>query len=311
MSRANRSRSSRLGVLAALGANLLFGFTNLFSVLILEAGIPPLVILSVRFTIAFALLNLLWGLRAMPLHLRGKHPLRLLPLALAQPVCYFTFETYGLQMVPSSAAGVIVSLVPVFVLIACLLLGRAQPTRLQILFSLLAVIGVIVFKLIGDSGEGGSTVRWLGLLLLLLAVLSSTVFNLQTNRLAADFSPFERTYVMFGVSAISFHLMAWMTLGGGYGAALVAVFASPRLIGSVLYLAVAASVFAFLLYNYATSVIDPVRATSFSCIIPICSLVAGIVFLHERVSLPQLLCCLLIIGSVYGVNRFVRPQKKT
>ena len=72
---------------------------------------------------------------------------------------------------------------------------------------------------------------------------------------------------------------------------------------SIIYLAVVSSVLAFLLYNYSTSKISAVRSSSFSNIITVVSVLAGIMILKEDFSIWQVLLCIPIILGVWGVNR--------
>ena len=80
-------------------------------------------------------------------------------------------------------------------------------------------------------------------------------------------------------------------------------FCSPDFLWSIGFLAVLSSVAAFLLYNYATTLIDSVRAASFSNIITVVSVLAGIFILGEQLSVYQILLSAVIILGVYGSNR--------
>ena len=71
-------KHSTLGVLAALAAYTIFGFSYIFSKTAL-ALTTPFVLLSVRFIVAFLTLNLLVLLGKAKLSLRGK-PIRFLLL---------------------------------------------------------------------------------------------------------------------------------------------------------------------------------------------------------------------------------------
>ena len=95
---------------------------------------------------------------------------------------------------------------------------------------------------------------------------------------------------------------AVLGLGKDYIGAVTAAVTSLPFWGAIGYLAVLSSIGAFLLYNYATSHISSVRASSFSNILTVVSVLAGLFILQERLSVAQLICCLLIIVGVYGVN---------
>ena len=59
------------GILAALVPNVIFGFSFLFSKIALDYA-HPLMILAIRFTVAFAVLNILWLCKVIRLDFKGK-----------------------------------------------------------------------------------------------------------------------------------------------------------------------------------------------------------------------------------------------
>lgn len=302
------NKKTLLGTLAALGANIIFGFSFLFSTMALDAGAHPLVIISVRFTLAFLILTLLIAFKIVKVNFKGKRLLPVICMGIAQPLLYFIFETYGLKMVSSAISGVVISLVPVFVMICYALFFKGRPTFLQIICCVLSVLGVIAISILSDGGEVKFSIT--GLVCLLLAVACSTVFNILSNRSSGEFSPIERTYVMFAIGTVGFNAVSFVVLKGGYISEIITSISSVEFVIAVVYLAVISSICAFLMYNFATANIDMVRASSFSGIISVVSMLAGIFILREKVSIPQVICCIIIILSVYGVNYIPKSSVK-
>ena len=292
-------KQSVKGSAAALIANVIFGFSFLFSKIALDVA-HPLIILSVRFTVAFAVLSALWACGAVKLNLRGKPKKRLLLMALAQPLVYFITELYGIDYTSSAMSGIIISLVPVAVIVLSTVWLKETPTLPQILFSALSLGAVVAISLL--SNDGGQN-HLFGVVLLLIAVLCAAVFNILSRGESARFTPFERTWVMFLVGTVGFNLISVIALGGNYVEELARAVSQPLFWGSIGYLSIASSIAAFMLYNYATTNISTVRAASFSNLITVVSVVAGVLILRETMSLPQLICCVLIIVGVFGVNR--------
>lgn len=287
------------GSLCALCANIIFGFSFLFSKVALQFS-HPLIILAIRFTVAFAALNILWLLRIIKLDFRGKPKKKILLMAIAQPLLYFIFELYGINSTSSAISGVIISLVPVAVLFLSAVFLKEKPTASQTLFSLLSLAAITAISILSDNG-GKSSI--FGILLLLGAVICAAVFNILSRSESKHYSPFERTYIMFLVGTIGFNAIAVISLGGNYIWELASAVSSPQLWGAIAYLSVFSSIAAFMLYNYSTSVISAVRSASFSNIITVVSVLAGILILKETLSVPQLICCALIIIGVFGVNK--------
>ena len=86
-----KNKNDAAGTAAALAANIIFGCSFIFSKKALSAA-HPLMILSVRFTVAFIAMSLLTLTGKFRLSLKGKPKKRLLIMALAQPLLYFIFE---------------------------------------------------------------------------------------------------------------------------------------------------------------------------------------------------------------------------
>lgn len=287
------------GSLAALMANIIFGFSFLFSKVALDYA-HPLIILSIRFTVAFAVLNLLWLFKIVKLDLKGKPKKRIFLMALAQPLLYFIFELYGIGSTSSAISGVIISLVPVAVIILSTLFLKERPTLSQVLFSALSLAAITAISILSNDGKEN---KLIGILLLLGAVVCAAVFNILSRSESTRYSPFERTYIMFLVGTVGFNLIAIISLGGGYFGELARASISLPFWASIGYLSIVSSIAAFMLYNYSTTVISTVRSASFSNIITVVSVLAGILILGEFLSIPQLICCVLIVIGVLGVNR--------
>lgn len=294
------------GSLAALIVNLIFGFSFLFSKVSLKYA-HPLVILASRFTIAFVVMNLLWLTGIVKLKFKGKPKKRILMMSIAQPLLYFILELYGIENTSSAISGVIISLVPVIVIVLSVVFLREKPTLRQVLFSLLSLISISVISILADNGAKN---KLLGIILLLGAALCAAVFNILSRTESEHYSPFERTYIMFLVGTVGFNVIATIGLKGRYITEITTAFASFEFIGAILYLSVASSIVAFMLYNYSTTILTPVRSASFSNLITVVSVLAGIFILGEKLSVPQLICCVLIIAGVWGVNQKTTSDNK-
>lgn len=294
-----------LGILGALFANVIFGFSFLFSKVALDYT-HPLIIISVRFTIAFIIMNILWALGVFKLKFKGKPKRNIIFMAIAQPLFYFIFELYGIEKTSSAISGVIISLVPIAVIILSACVLKEKPTPVQIVFSFVSLVAVAIISIFSNDNNASSP---LGVLLLLCSVVCAAVFNILSRSESTHYSPFERTYIMFLIATVGFNLIALLGLRQEWSVQLVSAFSHSEFWWSVGYLSVASSIGAFMLFNYATSVIDPVRSASFSNIITVVSLLAGIFILEEKLSALQIVCCVLIIIGVFGTNLRLKKCK--
>ena len=297
-----KNKNKLIGAATALAANTIFGFSFIFSKMALSAA-HPLIILSVRFTVAFIVMSLLTLTGKFRLSLKGKPKKKLLIMALAQPLFYFIFELYGLSLVSSALSGVIIALVPVAVMLLSALFLGEKPGLLQGFCTAVSLISVSVMSIISNDGKQN---RISGILLLIAAVLCAAVFNILSRGESERFSPFERTWFMFSVSALGFNAAAIAVLRGKYITEFVAAAGSYSFWVAIFYLAVVSSVAAFLLYNYSTTLISATRAASFSNIITVVTVIAGVTVLHEHFTPVQYLFCALIILGVWGVNSDIK-----
>ncbi len=287
-----------LGSFAALFANVIFGFSFLFSKLALNVA-HPLIILAVRFIIAFLILNLLWALRLIKIDFKGKPIGKLCLMALAQPLLYFIFELYGINSTSSAISGVIISLVPIAVILLSGIFLKEKATVIQIVCSVISLICVGTISILSNNGTKSSA---LGIILLIGAVICAAVFNILSRSLSGSFSPIERTYMMFLIGSVGFMLISAISLGSSFSGEFVSAVSNSQFWLAICYLSILSSIGAFLLYNYATSNISTLRAASFSNIITVVSVIAGMVFLKEVLNVTEIICCVFITLSVFLVN---------
>lgn len=293
---------STLATWAALLGYSIFGFSFLFSKLALNLA-SPFVLLSARFLTAFLVLNLIALTGKVPFRLKGKPIAPLLLLGLVQPVIYFICENYGIAMTSASFSGVMLGIIPVVGLITGRLILKERSSRFQIVCAVLSVFGVALTTVGGEVA-----VSVLGTVLLLTAAASSSVFSAISRGISARFSAFERTYVMFALGSVVFTGIAiaenWST-----PAALLVPLTAPRFWTAVLYLAVASSVGAFLLLNFAMNHISVAKASIFSNFTTVISVLAGIFILHDSFTPVQLVGIVIITLSVCGVSYQKEPAR--
>lgn len=301
----------RIGILAAIIGNGIFGFSFMFSRIALEIA-QPFVLLMDRFILAFALLSLLaiWARRKkigmgqgevhwLRFDLRGKPVLPLLCMGVVQPVAYFLCESYGIRLTNSTFAGVIIATAPLAGLIAAFFTLREIPNRSQVVFSVLSIAGVVMMTLLQQS-EGD--VRLIGALILLGAVISGTMFNVISRKLSQKFSALERTWMMMGVAAAVFTLLALLQCRGDMEQ-MIAPLRNRNFILALMYLGGLSSVIAFMALNVAAGKLTVAKNMAFCNLTTVLSLFAGVVFLHEPFSPLSLAASILIILGIWGVQR--------
>lgn len=285
-------------------AHVFWGFSFFASRKGLDAA-HVFVLLSHRFLLSLLLMSLP-ALRLIRRPLRGRRVYWLLLLGLAEPVVYFFGEQYGLLHSNTIFSGVMIATIPIVsMLLAVPFLGE-RPVFGQIAFSLLSVGGVVGIGLLGKST---GSMDWIGVLGLLVAVLSAGAYTLISRGISGEFSPFERTYVMMAEGAVVFTVLALIRCRGNL-TEYIRPLSEPSYLTAVLFLSLGCSVISYFLSGYAIGRLSVARETVFANLTTAVSVFAGAVFLREPFSWLSLLCCLLILGGIYGVQRCSPPDGK-
>ena len=291
-----------LPVLAAVAGNAFWGFSILFTRVALEETTPE-IMLAIRFGIAFALMHIPILLGREKLQLKGKALLPLLGLALVEPMGFFT-ESYGILHTNATFAGVMMAISPVFSIALAALVLKEYPSRRQLIFCTLPVLGVIVMVL---AGKSLGVVTPLGVIFLLVNCLCNGSYRLFNRWSSRSFTPFERTYMVLLSCVVVFTSSALVSVKGDWR--MIAQAAThPKVLFPVLALALLCSIGSNMLVNYAAGRMPVAKISAFSSLITVCSTFGGVVILREPFSAMSLLGTALII---YGIWQVSRPEKET
>ncbi len=299
-------KEKNLPYVAGTFMSLIFGFSFLFTKEALTA-IEPIHLLGLRFGVAALMLLALKLTKVIKVDYKGKKLHKLFFIALAQPVIYFIFEILGINMTSSSEAGMMIALVPVVVAILAAIFLQEIPTKLQTLFITLSVSGAIFIIIMKSSDINANTT---GIIALLLAVLSGSVFSILSRKYSVEFKPMEITFSMMWIAAVVFNGIA--LIQHIYKGELINYFhplTNPMVVTSVLYLGVLSSVVAFFLINFTLSKIEASRSSVFANLASVTSILAGVLIRNEEFYWYQLLGAVMILAGVWGTNYFSKKDQ--
>lgn len=291
------NRNNRItATLAALAAQIIFGFSFMFTKISLGFS-SPLAVIADRYIVAFVGLTLVMIITKQKIQIKNGI-WKLILMSVFQPLLYFIFESYGIKMTTSAFSSVMISLIPVVAMICGIFVLNERPSFLQYLFTVLSVAGVV---LVAMAGNRDGTVTLTGIILLAGAVISSASYNMLSRKISAEFSVFERTYAMTVIGMISFLGLAFFE-NYSEPAKILSPFMNLEYLFSILYLGLASSVVAFLLLNYANTYLPVAKTTVFSNLTTVVSVIAGSIFLDETLSCVSLVGVVMIIIGVFSVQ---------
>ncbi len=285
-----------LATLAALGAQVIFGLSFMSTKIALGFA-SPMTVIADRYLVAFLGMSIVAVVSRTKIKY-NKNLWKLIIMSVFQPLLYFIFESYGIQMTTSAFSSIMISMIPVVSMICGIFLLKEIPSPMQYVFTALSIGGVVIMAL---AGNADGTVTPIGILLLLGAVFSSVGYNIASRRISAEFSTFERTYAMTAIGVISFVSISLIeNIHNPIN--VLTPFLSATYTLAILYLGIFSSVVAFLFLNFANTYLPVAKTTVFSNITTVVSVVAGAVFLKEKLSVETAVSAFMIIIGVFGVQ---------
>ena len=289
---------TKKAIISALIAQVIFGFSFMATKIALGIA-SPLTVIANRYMVATLALTLVMLTGKFGISLKGKKVSRVLVMSLFQPVLYFIFESYGIDMTTSAFSSVMIALIPVASIFCGMIMLSEKVSLLQGLFTVLSVLGVTVVAL---QGKAEGTITFLGVLLLFGAVISSTLYNTMSRKISGEFTVFERTYIQTIVGLISFLILALIE-NKDAPIKVVNSFMNAEYVLAILYLGVVSSVVAFLLLNFANTYLPVAKTTAFSNLTTVVSVLAGAIFLNEKLGIISALGIVMIITGVWGAQK--------
>ena len=274
----------------------------------------PLTLIVLRFTLAVLLMlciglvfrkNEVVGLQKVD---RKDLPLFLLG-GLFQPFLYFIFETYTYQCFASpTIAEALLSTQPVMAPLFALVLLRERVTRNNIIGIVLSTVGMLMLLLVGanDFAMGSS---W-GVLLAVLTVSMSVSYSVVLRKIPAKYSPLSIVFYVQSFALLLFYLVWGVGLCSG-GVELCSSGVEWcsggvewwRSCAAVVYLAVLASVAAFVLFCYTVREIGVTRANVFNNVRPVFTAILMWLIFDEVLPVWKLVGIVVIIVGLFVSQR--------
>jgi len=288
--------------LGSLMFAMIFGLTFMFSKIVLSEVIP-MALIAYRFLWAIIGMELLRRFKIIKITFNKAHFKAIAFVVIFQPILYFLFEIYGLNLLKSAEAGMMIALIPVFVAIFSSIFLKEAPTFLQVLFIFVSVIGIVIIQ--WNEISGGNP---LGFILMLLAVMSAAMFNIASRKASKVLNATEITYFMMLTGAIVFNLFYVIQLV--FENRIFDYFinlTNLTVLFPLLYLGIIASIGGFFLVNFALKHLEAHVSSMYANLATVISIIAGAVILNEVITLNQYLGSMFILVGVYGTVRF---QKK-
>lgn len=279
-----------LGHLLCIASVLIWG-TTFISTKVLLQGFSPVEILFFRFLLGLAALTL-----ACPKRLTGTTPRQEFFMALAGlsgVTLYYLFENISLTHTTASNVGVIVSAAPFFTALLSHLLRQGDRLTLSFFVGFLfaiAGIGLITFTDISQLH-----LNPFGDFLAVTAAMLWAVYSVvmkQVNGFGLSVLLVTRRIFLYG---LFFMIPILFVLPFSHD---LSKLADPLYLGNFLYLGIVACAVCFAIWNYALKILGTIATSIYIYAIPVVTIIASALLLHESMTAAALFGSLLTIAGL-------------
>ena len=263
----------------------------------------PLTLIVLRFTIAIVLMLLVGllfrGHEVLGLQRVEKRDIPLFVLGgLFQPFLYFIFETYTYQSFASpTIAEAMLSTQPIMAPILAFIILREKVTRNNVVGILLSTVGMLLLLLVGANNFALGN-PW-GVLLAIVTVSMSVGYTIILRRIPTRYSSLSIVFYVQLVALVLFYAVWGVFDRQSLQDTIAPLSADLSPVIAVGYLAVFASVTAFILFCYTVRQIGVTRANVFNNVRPVFTALLMWVIFDEQLPIWKWVGIVVIVIGLF------------
>jgi len=213
-------------------------------------------------------------------------------MALFEPFIYFLGESFGLSMVSSTMAAIIISTIPLFVPIAAYFILNERLSVTNIIGLVISFAGVIMVVM---ATEGKLAGNFKGILLMFMAVFGAVGYTIIAQRLLGTYNGILIT--------------AWQsTLGFLFITPFFLVLELPHIdfqaikpsaLWALLYLGVFGSGICFILFTTGIRALGSSKANVFANLVPVVAAIVSYFVLKEAMPALKIMGIVVVLGGLF------------
>ena len=263
----------------------------------------PLTLIVLRFSLAIVLMLLVGllfrGHEVLGLQRVEKRDIPLFVLGgLFQPFLYFIFETYTYQSFASpTIAEAMLSTQPIMAPILAFIILREKVTRNNVVGILLSTVGMLLLLLVGANNFALGN-PW-GVLLAIVTVSMSVGYTIVLRRIPTRYSSLSIVFYVQLVALVLFYAVWGVFDRQSLQDTIAPLSADITPVVAVGYLAVFASVTAFILFCYTVRQIGVTRANVFNNVRPVFTALLMWVIFDEQLPIWKWVGIIVIVIGLF------------
>ena len=296
-----KSKSNNLGYhFVAFIVVAIWGSTFVFTKLLLQNGLSPAQIFTLRFIIAYVLL-LAFALTKRRFRLfcdNWRDELLMVVLGITGGSVYFLAEIAAMLYTTATNTSLIVCSCPLFAMLLFAIVYRHSEriSKIQALGSVIACLGMAVVVL---NGHFVLHLSPLGDMLAFAACLCWAIYSLLMKPATQRYSSLFITRKVFFYGLLT--ILPYYIFVPGFPP--VEVLLRPEVLWNLLFLSVVASMICYILWNWVIGKLGAVIATNWVYFNPITTIIFAWLLLHEQITVWFLLGTILILSGMYLAER--------
>ena len=251
----------------------------------------PITIIFLRLIISGALMLVFMMITRSWQTVKRKHLKYFLLLSFAQPLCYFLGESFGLKLVSSTMASVIIATIPLFTPFAAYYMVREKVTLPIILGIVFSFLGILMMLLNPDFSLNASPK---GVLLLFVAVFAAVAYSVIIRKISHEYNPVTIITHQNLIGAVYF-LPLFLIFDFQH---FITVTPTRELILAMLQLSVFASTLAYVFYITAIKGIGMLKANVFTNLIPVFTGIFSFFILDENFTALKIAGMIMVMFGV-------------
>ena len=208
-----------------------------------------------------------------------------------EPCLYFMAESFGMQLVSSVTAAVVISTIPILSPVITSFFYPEKLSTLNIVGILLSFVGVGMVILNGGLHFEASVP---GILLMFIAVFAAIGYAMALKKLTPHYKPLTIVAVQNIIGAVLFApFFIIFDLQN-----LTHIFNSQAML-PIFNLAIFSSSIAFIMFAYGVSSIGVTKANTFTNLIPVITSIFAYFLLNEKFTSLKILGIVVVVGGLF------------
>lgn len=261
----------------------------------------PITLITLRISLASLLLLIVLLLTGKLQKIRLEDFKWFILLAFFEPFLYYIGETYGLTMVESTPAAVIISTIPLFAPVIAFVVLRERIGSLTIVGIIVSLVGV--FFVIYDPGSGFKANPW-GVALMFIAVFAAICYATVLRKIPLHYNNMNVIFYLSLLGLIFFIPTFFLT---DYSSIQTLHVSNQSLLALIL-LAVFASVIAFVLFAGAVRKVGVTRTNVFINLIPVFTAIFSWLILDEIMTMSKWFGIAVVIVGI-SISQWAKRRK--